>query len=417
MIDTTDPSPAMARYRGYAPFSYTADRRTWSMAPQLNRVAPYDLELSEEQQARTRRLLRDNLIFSMHDHVVAWPDDISLIPEYQRHGRLEVAYEGLAHSGLDVVVDNIGWPAGVIMSQSAWKWEEIVYDIGMRLADVAQQDFVVIARSVDDIARARDAGQVAMVLGVEGAGYIENELDRVDVLYGLGIRQLGLAYNGSGTVGGGMKEAHDGGLTQFGRRVVRRANELGLALDLSHAGDRTSLDAIRLSQRPVMITHAGARGLWPSERLKPDKVLLELAASGGLLGIEAAPHTTLSPQHPAHSIASVMDHFEYCIELMGVDNVGFGPDTIYGDHAKFHLAFAHAFARSEALPEVTDPDTRIGVDEPSFERVEYCAGMENPTENFHNIIGWLVKRGYSDDEIAKVTGANALRVYGQAWGD
>ncbi|MCW2576835.1 MAG: Microsomal dipeptidase, partial [Modestobacter sp.] len=154
------------------------------------------------------------------------------------------------------------------------------------------------------------------------------------------------------------------------------------------------------SSKPVLITHAGARTMWDTPRMKPDEVLLGCAQTGGVIGIEAAPHTTISADHPRHSLESVMDHFTYCVELMGIDHVTFGPDTLFGDHVALHDAFAANFALDQAHP---------------FEKVPYVDGIENPAENYHNIIGWLVKHGYSDTDIQKVVGGNIMRVLREIW--
>ena len=157
-----------------------------------------------------------------------------------------------------------------------------------------------------------------------------------------------------------------------------------------------------MSSKPVFITHAGARAVWPTQRMKPDDVLLACARGGGVIGIEAAPHTTLSAGHPLHSIESVMDHFRYCADLLGIDHVAFGPDTLYGDHVGFHGEFA----------------AQLGVHAmtgPAFDKVPYVTGLENPTENFRNIIGWLVKHGYADADIQAVIGGNILRVLERIW--
>jgi membrane dipeptidase len=98
-----------------------------------------------------------------------------------------------------------------------------------------------------------------------------------------------------------------------------------------------------------------------------------------------------------------MDHFTYCVELVGIEHVAFGPDTIYGDHVAAHQAFAGNLGVHSAHGSLGYP------------KVEYVVGMENPTENFHNIVGWLVKHGYSEDDIAAVTGGNILRVLQQVW--
>jgi membrane dipeptidase len=136
--------------------------------------------------------------------------------------------------------------------------------------------------------------------------------------------------------------------------------------------------------------------------MKPDVVLRALAEKGGVIGIEAAPGTTVSRKHPKHSIESYMDHFEYCVELMGVDHVTFGPDTNFGDHVGLYRVFDRV--SSVAWKEEGDP----------VEEVEYVKGLENPSE-FPNIVRWLVHNGYSEAEIQKTVGGNTLRVLGAAW--
>src|SRR6266566_3366175 len=239
--------------------------------------------------------------------------------------------------------------------------------------------------------------------GLDAATAIENEVDRLDILYGLGIRSSGIAYSEANTLGSGLREARDGGLTEFGRQAVRRMNKLGIAIDISHSGDQTSLDTIETSDKPIFATHAGARGLWNTKRMKPDEVLKALAAKGGVIGIEAAPHTTLTKKHPKHSIESFMEHFEYCADLMGIDHVAFGPDTLFGDHVGLHHYFAKQLSISAARGQV------------QFDEVEFVDGIENPAEAFPNIVRWMVKHDYSDGDIAKAIGGNVMRVLEEAW--
>lgn len=393
------------RYSGYQSFSYLeagTDFPEFTLAADVDRLPGHDLGLTDEQEARAARLLADNVVVSLHDHPVRLPEQAGTdLFAWNREGRLAYGYEGLSLSGLDAVFDNMGW--GACESRYGWKWDDVITDLGMRFCDFAHQDYVIRAESVDDLRRAHAEGRLAVVPGLEGAALIENEIDRLDVLYGLGIRQIGVAYSDSNSLGGGLREKHDGGLTTFGRRAVRRMNQLGMAIDLSHAGDRTALDVIEASDKPVLITHAGARGLWATPRMKPDEVILACAQAGGVIGIEAAPHTTVSPQHRRHTIESVMDHFQYCVDLVGIEHVGFGPDTFFGDHLGFHHAMAD----------------RLGVaaimSGPAYEPVEYVEGLENPGECFANITRWLVKHDYSDADIAAVTGGNALRVLDKIW--
>jgi membrane dipeptidase len=93
---------------------------------------------------------------------------------------------------------------------------------------------------------------------------------------------------------------------------------------------------IEQSTKPIFLTHVGARTLWDSKRLTPDQVLKACAHKGGVIGIEAAPHTTITHKNPAHNLDSYMEHFEYIKDLVGIDHVAFGPDTLYGDHVGLH---------------------------------------------------------------------------------
>ncbi|MEU6999990.1 membrane dipeptidase [Nonomuraea sp. NPDC046570] len=398
--------PPNPRYQGYRSFDYLephADFKVFDLAPELDRVPAYDLGLTAEQSARVSRVLTEHMAISLHEHPKVLTADVSLLRDYNRTGRNTLGYEGLARSGMTALFDNFMNGTNCVTSEHGWKWDDVIYDLGLRFADIAKQDFVVLARTVAEIEKAKANGQLALVAGLEAATMIENELDRLDILYGFGVRQIGIAYSQANQLGSGLAERADAGLTNFGRRAVRRMNKLGMAIDISHSGDRTSLEVIEHSSVPVFITHAGARAVWPTNRMKPDEVIKACAERGGVIGLEAAPHTTLSNAHQEHSLESVMDHFTYCVNLVGIDHVAFGPDTNFGDHVGLHDSFTGHLSIGQAHGHVEHP------------RVPYVAGMENPAENFTNIVGWLVKHGYGDDDISKVIGGNILRVLKEVW--
>ncbi len=341
-------------------------------------------------------------MISLHDHPVRFPRDMAQTPDYNRTGRQHTAFEGLARSGMTVVFDNMMDGTACVTGHAPWRWDDIVTDLGMRQADLAHQQQVSWAARWPTCYDAKRTGRIALVFGLEAATPIENELDRLDVLFGLGLRQIGIAYNESNALGSGLGDPGDGGLTAFGRRAVQRMNAVGLAIDISHSSDRTGIETCEASTAPVFMTHAGARALWDIPRLKGDDVLRAVADTGGVIGMSAAPHTTISHAHREHSIASVMDHFDYIADLVGIDHVAFGPDTLFGDHVGLHTTFAHLLsAATSAAPE--------------HPRVRYVAGLESPVENFANITGWLVRRGLSDAEIARVLGGNILRALERIW--
>ena len=395
-----------AKYAGYRSFQYLepgTDYREFELAKELDRVPSRKVEVSASQEDRVQRILDEHVAVSLHDHCFVVPQDFGDLAEYRRQGRDFTGYAGMAQSGLDAVFDCLMDGTATITSKAGWKWDDIIYDLGMRLSDIAHQDFIVRGETLADIKRAKENGQIAFIASLEAATAIENEVDRLDILYGLGIRSSGIAYSEANTLGSGLKEARDGGLTEFGRQAVRRMNKLGIAIDVSHSGDQTSLDTIEVSERPIFITHAGARSLWDTRRMKPDEVLRAMAAKGGVIGIEAAPHTTLTKKHPKHSIESYMEHFEYCADLIGIDHVAFGPDTLFGDHVGLHYYFAKQLS------------IRSAHGTQQFEEVEFVDGIENPAEAFPNIVRWLVKHDYSDGDIAKAIGGNVMRVLDEVW--
>jgi membrane dipeptidase len=395
------------RYDGYTAYQYLEEgvdypARVW--ARQIGRVPAYaGLDLTTDQVERTERLLRDEIVISLHDHPQVFPEDMGLLRDHIRTGREPTGYAGLARSGMTAVFDNGMDGTCCISSDAGWKYQDVLFDLGVRMADLAHQDYVVKAETVADIRSAHETGRLAHVFGLEAATMIENEVDRLDVLYGFGVRQIGIAYSEANTLGSGLKERGDGGLTYFGERAVRRMNQLGMAIDISHSGDRTAMEVIQASTTPVFITHCGSREVWPTSRMKPDAVIKACAERGGVLGVEAAPHTTLSEKHPLHSLDSVMDHFEHLLDVVGIEHLAFGPDTLFGDHVGLHEAFAGSLSIQQVHGQV------------EFQKVPYVDGLENPAECFFNIIGWLVSHGYSDDDIRAVTGGNILRVLEEVW--
>ena len=400
------------KYSGYKSFEYlktTRDFREFDLLDGESLFEPYLVPLSADGEARVRDLVERLVMISLHEHPHLMPKRTDEIHAYDSEGRVSTAYEALASSYWDCVFDNFQDGACFITSKNGWKWDDTIYDMGMRLCDLAHQDFIIKAERVDDIYRAHAEGRLALVCAQEGAAMIENELDRIEILYGIGLRVLGITYSESNALGTGLKESRDGGLTAFGRKAVARMNEVGMAIDCAHASDQTTLDTVECSRHPIFLTHTGARGLWNIRRLAPDETIKAVAGKGGVIGIEAAPHTTVTEAHPRHDIESFMEHFEYVRDLVGIDHVAFGPDTLYGDHVGLHGVYA------EALSIGASHEADDGSSGPAHEPVEYVKGIENPTEGSKNILRWLVAHDYSDEDIAKVMGENILRVLKEVW--
>lgn len=394
------------KYNGYKPYDYLdeGDYTKYELAKEIGRVEEYLLPLTDEEFERVQRLADEKLYISLHEHpnitVNDLPRDSKL---YIKEGRDHYAYEALSQGYYDVIFDNMLDGTAVIHSKNGWKWSEIIHDLGMRKADIAHQDLLTTVETMKDIENAKKDGKIGMVFVVEGAAPLENEVDRVDILYGLGVRLMGITYSQSNSLGSGLKEEFDGGLTYFGKQVVRRMNNIGMTIDCSHCGDKTTLDVVEYSTKPIFLSHIGAKELWPIKRLAPDEVLKAVAAKGGVIGIESAPHTAISREHLAHTIESFMDHFKYIVDLVGIDHVAFGPDTLFGDHVGIHDLHAAQFSSKDSAGDL------------QFPKQEYVLGLENPSEASKNILRWLVKNGYTDEQIEKVISGNIMRVLNDTW--
>lgn len=392
-------------YDGYKSFQYLeadVDYKSYNLAKEVGRVPSFSYPVTDEQENEVQTILDEDLMISMHEHTFIAPEDLSQFYEFRRQGRDFTAFEALSRSGLDVIFENFMDGTAMITSLAGWKWSDVIHDLGIRFSDIAHQDMVIKAERIEDLSRAKQEGKIAFVGALESASMIENELDRLDVLYGFGIRTMGVCYSESNMLGSGLREPNDAGLSVFGKQAVERMNKLGITVDVSHAGDQTALDTIETSTKPVTINHAGARGVWDTKRMKPDSVIRACAEKGGVIGIEAAPHSTVSENHPHHNIDSFMEHFEYTANLVGIEHVAFGPDTLFGDHVGLHDTLAGQLSIKSAQKS-------------SMERVDYVKGLENPAECFPNIVRWLVAKGYSREDIRKVTGGNILRVLKETW--
>jgi membrane dipeptidase len=166
-------------------------------------------------------------------------------------------------------------------------------------------------------------------------------------------------------------------------------NQLGMAVDISHASPRTALDAMEFSQAPVTFSHNAAYALRPTPRARKDDELLACARQGGLIGITAVPNSL--SDDPQQDIGCVLDHYDYMVKLVGVDHVAIGSDTMVGDHVDFHRKV-------------------LGRSGPGQLPAPYLNGLEGPSDG-KNIIRGLISRGYSDRDIQKVAGANALAFF------
>jgi len=266
-------------------------------------------------------------------------------------------------------------------------------------------DLIVPGLSGADIRSAKESGRTAIVFGFQNCSPIEDDIGLVEILHRLGARFMQLSYNNQSLLATGCYEAEDPGITRMGREVIAEMNRVGLVIDMSHSAERSTLEAMEISSRPIAITHANPAFWEPAKRNKSDRVLKALAESGGMLGFSLYPH------HLKGKGACTLEAFCAMVartaETMGAENLGLGsdlcqdqPDWIVewmrsGRWTK-GVDYGEGSAAAPGFPEMPAwfQDNR------DFTAVE--AGLKNV--------------GFSDDEVAGIMGDNWLRFFDASFG-
>ncbi len=360
----------------------------FKLAAQVGRVPSMVVPLDRQQEARFERLMDSLIMLDMHQHPHVLAERMDELLDYFRSREYAWGYDAVRAGGWTAVCTaNVLSTLGFTPDASYIEFSDLVAEVGLMLADVAKQGNAVakIARA-DDVLAAKQRGTIGFLPTVEHLA-MGAELHRIDVLYGLGVRLAGLTYSRRAVVGDGQFERTDCGLSDLGVAAVGRMNDLGMIVDLSHAGARTALEAIERSRVPVIFSHNAARAVWPTSRTRGDEELVACAANGGLVCVTAVPNSLSDA--PDQDINCVLDHYDYLVKLVGVDHVGIGTDTIVGDHVGFHRT---ALGRDVAGRQFPAP---------------YLSGLESPADG-KNIIRGLIARGHTDEAIRKIAGGNAL---------
>jgi membrane dipeptidase len=362
------------------------------MAKQVGRVPSKVVPLDREQEARFERLMDSITLVDMHQHPMVLTDDVHDLGAYFRGHDYQWAYDGVRHGGWTTVATANGLSCSANSTDGSFaRFEDLLEEVALMQADLSKQPEVVRIARADDIVRARQQETIGFLPTVEHLA-LGHELHRVDVLYGVGVRLAGVTYTRKNYLGDGQNERTDCGLSELGVEVVRRMNDLGMVVDLSHAGARTAIEAIEHSRVPVVFSHNAAHAIWPTPRTRQDAELSACASKGGLICVTAVPNSLSKDPH--QDINCVLDHYEYLVKLVGVDHVGIGTDTLVGDHVGFHKLGAE---RRNGLPS--------GL--PREFPAPYLDGLESPADG-KNIIRGLIARDYSDAAIAKIAGQNAM---------
>ena len=266
-------------------------------------------------------------------------------------------------------------------------------------------NLIFAGRTGDDVRQARSEGRTAIFFGFQNPSPIEDDIGLVEICHMLGARFMQLTYNNQSLLATGCYESEDTGITRMGRAVIAEMNRVGLVIDMSHSAERSTLDAIEVSSRPIAITHANPSFWHPARRNKSDDVLKALGESGGMLGFSLYPH------HLKDGTNCTLDSFCEMIartaELIGVSQIGIGsdlcqdqPDSVVewmrvGRWTK-DIDYGEGSAANAGFPPM-----------PSWFQ---------DNRHFDAIATGLHKQGFSQADVAGIMGDNWLNFYDASFG-
>ena len=257
----------------------------------------------------------------------------------------------------------------------------------------------------DDVRHAHDEGRTAIVFGFQNCSPIENDIGLVEICYQLGVRFMQLSYNNQSLLATGCYEQEDAGITRMGQQVIREMNRVGMVVDMSHSAQRSTLEAIEISERPIAITHANPSFWHPALRNKSDDVLRVLAESGGMLGLSLYPH------HLKRGSDCTLEDFctmaARTAELMGVARIGFGSDLCQDQPDS-----VVEWMRNGTWTREKD----FGEGSASFAGFPEQPNWFKDNRDFKNILNCLRKTGFSEIEVERIAGLNWLDFFERSFG-
>jgi membrane dipeptidase len=261
-----------------------------------------------------------------------------------------------------------------------------------------QADEFTLVGTAADLDHAKAEGKAAIIMGLQNAEQFEKPED-VQYFYRLGLRCAQLTYNSQNLIGSGSTDRIDGGVSDFGEEIIKAMNKVGMLVDTSHCGERTTLDAIALSPKPIAITHSNCKALNPHPRNKSDEVIRKLAAKGGVMGITGV-RMFIKDRDPT-TVADMADHVDHVVKLVGIEHVGIGSDADLNGYDDMppdqYKQLKAGYKASYAFRDKIDID-----------------GFDHPQKIF-DFTEELIRRGYSDDNIRLVLGGNFRRLLGATW--
>lgn len=265
-------------------------------------------------------------------------------------------------------------------------------------------DLIMPIRTVADIHTAKQLGKVGIIFGFQNCSPIEDDFMLVELFQQLGVRFMQLTYNNQTLLASGCYEPTDSGITRFGKVVIQEMNRVGIIIDMSHSGDRSTLEAIELSSKPITVSHANPRFFHDALRNKSDEVIRALGASGGMLGF------SLYPLHLKNGGDCTLNEFCTMVartaEMIGVDHIGIGSDLCVNQP----ISILHWMRNGRWSKETDYGEAKAGnvawPQQPNW--FQNASHMGNLTQGLLDI-------GFNETDVGKIMGGNWLRFFEETW--
>lgn len=266
-------------------------------------------------------------------------------------------------------------------------------------------ELIFHGRFSEDVRRAHAQGRTAIFYGFQNCSPIEDDIGLIEIVHALGARFMQLSYNNQSLLATGCYEAEDPGITRFGKQAIEEMNRVGLVIDMSHSAERSTLEAIELSARPIAITHANPSAWHPALRNKSDTVLKALGESGGMLGLSLYPH------HLNNAGDCTLDEFCAMVvrtaDLIGVEHIGIGSDLCQDQPDSIV-----EWMRVGRWSKVTD----YGEGSKANAGFPPQPGWFESNLHLRNLIAGLRTAGFDEEDTANVMGGNWLRFFDTSFG-
>ena len=319
-----------------------------------------------------------------------------------------IVIDGLQYSNWDRTIFEQLKQGGVTMVHVTIVYHEQIRETLLRISEwnrhfELNSDLIMPVKSADDIRLAKSVGKVGIMFGAQNCSPIEDDIGMVSVMRELNMMIMQLTYNNQSLLATGCYESNDSGVTRFGRQVIQEMNRVGMVVDMSHSAERSTLEAIEISERPIVISHANPISFHDAKRNKSDTVLKALGNSGGLLGFSLYPfHLKNGPDCTLEDFCTMVAD---TADLMGIDQIGIGTDLCQNQPVSILEWMRNGRWSKE-----------MDYGEGSKSNADWPRPLSwfKDSRDFPNITQGLKQHGFNDADIAKVMGQNWLTFLDEA---